>query len=191
MPMSSPVVIKRTYPWTQTFNGKEITFRLMTDADQLAILRLARSLPEADLAFLRTDITRPEVVDAWIENIRRGRTITVVAELNGQIIGYGSLHHDETKWTAHLGEIRLVVNKRYRSMGLGRLLAAEIFFIAHEMKLERIICQIPADQPRVRQMFESLGFNAEAYLSEWLMSRDGTMHDLLILSQQTEHFTAR
>lgn len=191
MSMSSPVVIKRTYPWIETINGKEITFRLMNENDQLGILRLARSLPEEDLAFLRTDITRPEVVDDWIENVKRGRTITVMAELNGQIVGYGSLHHDETKWTAHLGEIRVLVNKHFRSFGLGKRLAAEIFYIANEMKLERIICQIAADQPRVRQMFESLGFNAEAYLSDWLMCRNGKTHDLLILSLQTEHFSTR
>lgn len=189
MKLTSPVVIKRTYPWSETINGKEFQFRLMTEHDQLAMLRLARSLPESDLAFLRTDITQPAVVDEWIDNLHRGRTVTVVAELNGQIVGYGSLHHDETKWTAHLGEMRLLVNGKYRSSGIGRRLAAEIFHIAHEMKLERIICQIPAEQSRLRQMFEKMGFNAEAYLSDWLMCRDGEMHDLIIMSYQTEHFS--
>lgn len=191
MNVGDPIIIKRTYPWTGTFNGKEITFRLMTEHDQLAVLRLARSLPESELAYLRTDITKPEVVDAWIENLKRGRTVTVVAELNGQMVGYGSLHHDETLWTSHLGELRILVHKKYRTLGLGRALAAEIFHIAHEMRLERVYCQIPADQPRVRQMMESLGFNAEAYLDNWLLCRDGQMHDLIILARQTEFFNAR
>ena len=42
---------------------------------------LCANLSEDDLLFLRTDITDPAVVDDWIENLRKGTTITILAEL--------------------------------------------------------------------------------------------------------------
>jgi len=33
----------------------------------------------------------------------------VLAERDGKLAGYGSLHHGETRWFRHLGEIRLLV----------------------------------------------------------------------------------
>lgn len=188
MARTAPIVIKRTYPWTDMVGDTEINFRLMTRDDGDTILNLARGLSDVDLAYLRTDITRADVVDEWIENIEAGRTVTVIAEEEGKAIGYGSLHHNELMWTSHLGELRIVVSKRFRKLGVGRRLAAEVFHIAKEMSLDRVIVQIPASQPRVRNMFEQLGFRAEAILKEWLKGRDDKTYDLLIMSHQTDDF---
>ena len=183
MSPQSPIIIKRTFPWTDTIQGQAVTFRLMTREDQLAIVSLARSLDDVDLAFLRQDITQTATVDEWIGQIERGRTITILVEIQGRVVGYGSLFHDEMLWTSHIGEIRLLVSGKYRGLGLAKRLAVELFHIAREMRLERVICQIPAAQTRVRQMFERLGFSPEAILSDWIMSRDGETHDLIIMSR--------
>ncbi len=183
MSPQSPILIKRTFPWTDTVQGQAVAFRLMTREDQLAIVSLARSLDDVDLAFLRQDITQPAVVDEWIEQIERGRTITILVEIQGRVAGYGSLFHDEMLWTSHIGEIRLLVSGKYRGLGLAKRLAAELFHIAREMRLERVVCQIPAAQARVRHMLERLGFSPDAILGDWIMSRDGQMHDLIIMSR--------
>src|SRR3972149_10975627 len=100
--MADTSVVKRTYPWQTAINGVEITLRLMEPSDRDAILNLARSLPDHDLLFLRTDVTDPKVIDEWIENLRKGRTITVMAESKGELLGSASLHHNELLWTRHV-----------------------------------------------------------------------------------------
>ncbi|MBX7258418.1 MAG: GNAT family N-acetyltransferase, partial [Candidatus Hydrogenedentes bacterium] len=142
--MGTMALIKRTYPWTDTVDGRSITFRLMTPEDRDLVLAFARSLTEDDLIFLRVDITKPEVVDEWVHHINTGRTITILAEDEDGIAGYGSLHHNENAWTRHLGQIRILVKGERRKAGLGRRLANEVFHLAKELKLERIFVQMAA-----------------------------------------------
>src|SRR5262247_1820981 len=116
--------LQRSYP--RTFRLDETTmvsFRLMTPADTHRVVTFARSLPEDDLLYLRMDITKLNVVSQWGQNIKEGRTVTVLAEVGINIVGYASLHHDEVTWQRHLGEVRMQVGPGYRSRGLGRALA--------------------------------------------------------------------
>lgn len=41
--------------------------------------------------------------------IKKQPGTTVLAERDGKLLGYVPLHHGETRWFRHLGEIRLLV----------------------------------------------------------------------------------
>lgn len=172
-----------TYPMTQDFDASSVSFRLMTAEDRDLLLEFAQSLPESDLIYLRMDITQPEIIDEWIENLQAGRTITIFAEEDGDVIGYGSLHMNRLMWTRHIGEIRILVDARVRGGGVGRSLASQLTDIAKEQQLYRVVVQIPAEQPRVRNMFEELGFEPQAILPDWLKDRHNRPHDLVIMSK--------
>lgn len=186
--MASTSILQRTYPWQTTLDGREVTFRLMEPADRDAMLTFARSLPANDLLFLRIDITQPQCVDEWIQNIQSGRTITILAEIDGAIAGYSSLHHNEVLWTRHMGEIRVLIDPDQRGLGLGKRLANEVFAIAKEMGLKKIMAQMTTDQQGARRMFEHLGFKPEALLADFVMARDGRTCDLLIMSYDVTGF---
>lgn len=188
--MGTTAPINRVYPWTDSLDGRSITFRLMTPEDRDLVLAFARSLTESDLIFLRVDITKPEVVDEWVHHIKTGRTITVLAEDEDGIAGYGSLHHNENAWTRHLGQMRILVKGTRRKAGLGRRLANEVFHLAKELQLDRIFVQLAADQPHVHQLFADMDFKSEALLTDWLMTRDGRTHDLLLMSHYLDGFDA-
>ena len=174
---------KRAFPTEARVDGQEFTFKLMDRDDREALLEFSQSLPSEDLTFLRMDITKPEVVDDWLDRIDRGRTISILALDAGEnVVGYATLHHNEMLWTRHLGEIRLLVRSDLRGIGLGKRLTHEIFQVAGEQHLTRLIVNIPRDRPHVRQMLERLGFHAEALLTDWLMSADGKTHDMLVMS---------
>ena len=186
--MSDAAQVQRAYPWVDVIDGQEITFRLMSSDDRDAVLAFSHALRPDDLMFLRLDITDPSVVDGWLKHIDEGRTVTVLAWDDGKIVGYGTLHVDEAWWTRHLGQIRILVRSDRRKLGLGRKLAVEVFQLARERKLDRIFAQMAADQPHVRQLFEDLGFRAEALLTDWVKDRDGRTHDLLIMSHYVDDF---
>jgi len=132
------------YPYKITLdNHIEVSLRLMTPADTHRIVTFARSLPVDDLLFLRMDITKLNVVAHWGQNLKEGRTVTVLAEVGSEVAGYASLHHNEVTWQRHIGEIRIQVGSRYRSQGLGRALAGAIFAIARNLKLRKIVAQMP------------------------------------------------
>ena len=178
------------YPRNKKFGRHDISFRLMdpshVDALDEALLRFTNSLPSSDLAFLRMDITQPEVVREWEHAIDNGRTITVLAYDGDEIVGYGNLHKSHIQWTSHIGEVRVLVGAKYRGAGLGQGLFHELIAIAGEHGLNRVIAHIPSGQPRVRVMLEDLDFEAEALLTDWLKDRTGHTHDLIIMSRDID-----
>jgi L-amino acid N-acyltransferase YncA len=184
--------IQRDYPRTITLdNNTEVSLRLMTPADTYRIVAFARSLPADDLLFLRMDITKLNVVAHWGQNVKEGSTMTVLAEVDSEIAGYVSLHHNEVTWQRHLGEIRIQVGPRYRSQGLGRALAGEIFTIARDLKLRKIVAQMTPDQKGAIATFERLGFRTEALLQDFVIDRTDRTRDLMVMTcdvtEPTEH----
>src|SRR6266545_1527011 len=164
--------LTREYPRTiRLDNNGSATLRLMTAADADRILAFARTLPEVDLLFLRSDITDPKIVAQWMQNLAAGRTISVLAEADGDLAGYASLHYNQVSWQRHLGEIRIQVGARYRSRGLGRALAGEIFLIARELGLRKVVAQMTTDQTGAIATFERLGFKPEALLQDFVIDR--------------------
>jgi RimJ/RimL family protein N-acetyltransferase len=189
MPANAPDT-RRVYPRAIALDsGAALTLRLMTAADAPAILAFARSLPADDLLFLRTDITSDAVVALWVKNLGTGRTVTVIAEAGSEIAGYASLHHHETSWQRHLGEIRIQAGPRYRSQGLGRRLAGEVFALARDLGLRKVVAQMTVDQKGAIATFERLGFRAEALLSDFVIDRDGRTRDLAIMAYDVEGLT--
>ena len=186
--MTDVATVRRTYPWTTSINGVRLTFRLMQPSDGEAILQFARSLPNDDLIFLRSDITEAKAVDAWMNYIKEGRTISVVAEADGKLAGYASIHLNEALWTRHVGELRVLVGRDLRGIGLGKRLTNEAFAIAKDLGLKKITAQMPTEQRGARGVFERLGFRPEALLADHVMSRDGQTHDLLIMSYDVAGF---
>jgi RimJ/RimL family protein N-acetyltransferase len=189
MPTPKP---KRDYPRSITLdNDTPINLRLMTPADADRIMAFARALPEEDLQFLRSDITDPKIVAQWIQNMAAERTITILAEASGDLAGYASLHYNQVTWQRHLGEIRIQVGPRYRSHGLGRVLAGEIFGVARDLGLRKVVAQMTAEQKGAIATFERLGFHPEALLQDFVIDRAGRTHDRVVMSYDVEGLTDR
>jgi L-amino acid N-acyltransferase YncA len=170
-------------------DGTAIVLRLMTAADAAAIAAFARSLPEDDLLFLRLDITDPQAVAHWVHNLEAGLTTTVIAEADGVLAGYAALVQNRVAWQRHLGEIRAQVGLRFRSQGLGRALAGEIFALGRERGLRKIVAQMTPDQKGALVTFERLGFRPEALLQDFVIDHAGRTRDLVVMGYDVTGLT--
>lgn len=171
--------------------GGEARLRLLAREDRDALLRFTKTLSDHDLLFLRTDITDPRVVGEWLDNIDAGRSVTIVAERGGDILGYGSLHFTNAPWSKHVGELRVLVGEAMRGKGLGRALTEAIFAQALERGIEKMVAQMTIDQKGAIATFEELGFRAEALLRDHVRDRDGAKHDLLVYSHDVRSFQSQ
>jgi L-amino acid N-acyltransferase YncA len=167
-------------------NGRRLALRLMEAADRERILSFARSLPPDDLLFLRTDITEPVIVDDWIADLKRGNSITVLAEAGKELAGYATMHLEQARWTRRVGEIRVQVAPAFRGNGLGRRLTLEIFQLGQARGIKKMAAMMTPDQTGARAAFEKLGFQVEALLQDWVVDRGGRPRDLLIMSYDLE-----
>jgi L-amino acid N-acyltransferase YncA len=170
-------------------DGTQLTIRRMTPEDHAEIMKFSAQLPERDLLFLRIDITDPAIVKEWIENLKSGRTVTLLAKIRGEIVAYASVHMEHARWTRHVGEVRLNLLPLWRSRGLGRRLASEIFDLAPSLGIKKLAVMMTPDQAAARRAFERLGFRVEAFLTDWVEDRSGKFHDLLVMTHDLAGFS--
>lgn len=160
---------------------RPVSLRVMEAADKDAIHLFARSLPQEQLLFLHSDITDPAAVDEWIASIEDGTTITLLAEPEGTLEGYASLHLNHVRWTRKIAELAINVAPEWQSRGLGEGLCAEMLRLAELLELRKLTVQMLADHKSARTLFERLGFRIQAFLPDWVEDREGHWRDLLLM----------
>ena len=181
----------RAYPRMMETDIGEIELRLMTRADEQAVLAFARKLPTHDLLFLPRNISEPKVLSAWINEIERGAIQSLLAVKDGKVVGCGTLVRDPHSWSPHVGEIRMVVSLDVRGQGVGRALSQETFALALGAGLEKLSVQMTVDQSAAIALFESLGFKAEALLRDHVRDLEGKKHDIVVLGHNIAQFQAQ
>ena len=191
MSSASYLADARTYPREVRVQDELVRLRLMTPADRDTMLAFAQALPSHDLLFLRRDITRPEVVGLWVDDIRRERITTVLAERDGVVVGYATVDRGDVSWSPHVAELRVTVASSMRRQGLGRVLTMEAFRIALDLGVEKMVAQMTTDQEAAIAVFEALGFRTEALLRDHVKDREGRKLDLLIMAHDVARFLAQ
>lgn len=159
-------------------------------SDAEAMVGFARSLPEHDLLFLSRDVREPRVVAAWLKAIEDGEIDSLVAEDGGEIVATAALVRDPLSWSAHVGEVRLLVAPGRRGAGLGSDLLQGVFMIAKDRGLTKLIARMTIDQTGSIALFEGVGFRAEAMLKDQVRGADGRSHDVAILSYDAARVAA-
>lgn len=181
----------REFPMTIPLAGMQVTLRHMSANDRAPILTFARALPPHDLLFLRRDITQDAEVESWIADTQTGLMTTIVAERDGDILGYGTMHRNDLAWSSHVAELRVTVSPALRGKGLGRILTQEVFAIALADGVEKMMAQMTLDQKGAIATFEGMGFRPEALLRDHVKDREGNKHDLLVLSHEVARFESQ
>jgi len=181
----------RSYPRRVATEAGEIEFRLMGSADEVAVLDFAQQLPVHDLLFLPRNISEPKVLQAWIKEIERGAIVSILAWKGNKVVGCGTLVRDPWSWSPHVGEIRMVISKGVRGLGVGRAVSQETFALALSSGLERLMVQMTVDQAGAITLFEGLGFKAEALLRDHVRDLSGVKHDIVVLGHNVAHVRAQ
>ena len=166
----------------------EVELWPMTIEDAPALLEFYRSLPPEDLLYLREDVTTQTSMQRWITGIESEQSWHLLAGYEGRIIADGELDHQYYGWSQHVGELRLVVDPAFRGSGLSMILAREVVAQAVDEGLHKVIIQITTDQVSALHLFQKLGFQREALLSEHALDQHGELRDLIVMSYFTRDF---
>jgi L-amino acid N-acyltransferase YncA len=168
----------------------EYRIRRFRDGDQNAMEGFATGLPDHDLLFLGRDLKHPRVIAAWLEAIGEGWIDSLVADEGGTIVGTAARVRDPLGWSAHVGEVRLLVAPERRGVGLGRDLLQALMAVAAERGLAKLTAAMTPDQTASIELFETLGFRGEALLRDQVRDREGRSHDLVVLAYDAARVAA-
>lgn len=162
-------------------DGTRVTLKAMASRDWEGLHAFFARLPEEDTKFLKDDVTKSQVVDAWCRDINYGRVFPLLAEVNGTIVADATLHRRAHGWLKHVGEIRFIVDPAYRRKGLGAHLIEELVLYAAEQGLEKLVAEVVAEEVAALRALERFGFKQVATLPGLVKDKTGTYRDLIVL----------
>lgn len=159
----------------------ELEVKVMGPEDRAAIQGLAESLSDEDKLALHSDIGEEAVLARWLSDIQVGRTFSLLAADTHRLAGVASLYLNPTSWTAHVGEIQIIVSPAYRGEKLAQVLANEVLWVAGELGLAKVIAQMPNDAVAAQRVFRRFGFQPVTLLPGFALAADGSERDLLLM----------
>jgi L-amino acid N-acyltransferase YncA len=151
-----------------------------TDLD--ALVAFFGRIPEGDRTFFKEDVADHRLVESWVTGERDRRLIAV----DGRgVVAYLAILPG-VGWSSHVGELRLVVEPAHRGRHLGSTLAYRGLQEALAMGLSKVVVEVVADQVPTIALFQGLGFEAEAVLTDHVRDANGRLHDLILLSHHVD-----
>jgi RimJ/RimL family protein N-acetyltransferase len=162
-------------------DGRTITVRRMRPDDVEGSYAFFCALPAEDRMYLRTDVTRRELVERRTTEVDNGRVERVVAVHEDEIVADGALELQGHGWGNNVAEVRLIVARGWQRLGLGTIVARELFHLASQHRVDRIVARLMRPQVGAHRIFKRLGFNEEFLIPEHVRDQSGTWQDLIIM----------
>ena len=167
-------------------DNTEVLIRPLDKGDYEKLLEFFQSLPNTDRMFLKDDATNPETIKGWFKEFNPDKVFPIVAVKDNKIIADGTLHRAKHGWTKHVGEIRMVVAPDFQNKGLGIILLDELFHIAMQRGVKKMMAMVAGNQNRVISAFEKYGFIREATLKDQIIDSTGIKRRLVIMTRNMD-----
>lgn len=162
-------------------DGKSVTIRRMRPDDVERSYAFFCSLPPEDRVYLRTDVTRRDLVQRRTTELDGERAERVVAIYGDEIVADGTLELQGHGWGDNVAEVRLIVARAFQRLGLGTVVARELFHLASKRRVDRIVVRLMRPQVGAHRIFRRLGFHDEFLIPEHVRDQDGRWQDLIIM----------
>lgn len=163
-------------------NGEKVLFRKLEKTDQADLMAFFSQVSEQDAAKLRHNVRDPEVIASWVRTLDYRRVLPVVAfnEPMDHIIAVATMHF-MTGVHRHIAEVRIVVGKDYRKLGLGSALIKELIDAGNRLGIHYLRAEILAESELAIKAFRQLGFEVKCTLENYFMNREGETRDVVLM----------
>jgi len=176
-------------------DGTKVSIRELHVDDLDRLMKFYSALPPEDRKYLRIDVTSREIVEQRIKRTETGNVFRLVAFFEDDIIADGALELSAEEWRKHQGELRIIVAKPFQQKGLGMIMVRELYFLAVEKKVAKVIVKMMRPQIAAQRIFRKLGFREELLIPDYVQDQSGETQDLIIMTcdikelwNELEHF---
>lgn len=163
-------------------DGTGIVIRSLTLKDLEKLMTFYRSLPYEDRKYLRIDVTDQSVVEKRVRAMKYGNSVRIIAFNNNMIIAMGILELGTDDWRKNQGEIRVVVARDFQRKGLGLMMVRELYLLAVDHKVEKVVAKMLKPQMAARKICKKLGFREELLLPAYVKDQEKKNQDLIIMT---------
>jgi L-amino acid N-acyltransferase YncA len=167
---------------SQLRDGTAVVIRPLEKGEGEALLQFFLGIPEEERFFLKDDVTSPELMRRWTQDLDYGRALPLVALLDGRIVAEAVLVRRRGNARSHVGEVRVTVAPDFREKGLGTTLIRELCDIADDAELDKVLFEAVADKEEdAITAMEWLGFLRAGTIEGGARDQQGHLHDVVIL----------
>lgn len=163
-------------------DGTTVLIRNLTINDLDKMMKFYRSLPGEERKYLKVDVTNRDVVAQRIRLIEQGNVFRIIALVGDDVVADGALELPSEEWKRHQGELRVIVATPFQRKGLGTLMMRELYFLAAEKNVEKVVAKIMRPQVAARTICRKLGFREEHLLPDYVKDISGETQDLIIMT---------
>jgi L-amino acid N-acyltransferase YncA len=180
----SAVYAMPAYPKeAQLRDGTRVTIRPLEWGDGEALLQFFLGIPEEERFFLKDDVTAPELIRRWTQDLDYRRALPLVALTDDRMVAEAVLVRRRGNARSHLAELRVVVAPDYRERGLGTTLVRELCDIADDAELDKVLFEAVADKEEdAIKAMEWLGFLRAGTIEGGAKDQQGHLHDVVIMA---------
>ena len=160
--------------------SRRFDVRLMTGEDAEAFAQFVAQIPEGERRFFKEPVhDAAELLSGAEPGARR----LVAVEPGGVIVGAAGAF-PAAGWSSHVAELRVLVAAAHRRHGVGRALARAALAEALKLGCTHTYVEVVAEQEGLVGMFQDMGFEPEALLTDFVRDGEGNYHDLLLLTHR-------
>lgn len=163
-------------------NGEKVLFRVLVKEDEADLKRFFSQVSEQDAEKLRHNVRDPAVISGWVQALDYRRVLPVVAlnEALDRIIAAATMHF-MTGVHRHIAEVRVVVGRDYRKLGLGSSMIKELIEAGNRLGIHFLRAEVLAENELAIKAFRQLGFEPKCTLEKYFMGRDGVTRDVVLM----------
>ncbi len=167
-------------------DGTPLLMRSLTQDDLDKLMAFYRSLPYEDRKYLRIDVTNRSSVEKRIKSVECGQSSRIIALVEDEIVAIGVLELADDDWRKNRGELRVAVSRKFQRKGLGMIMISELYMLAVQHKVEKVVAKMMRPQLAARKIFRKLGFREELFLPDYVRDQDNKEQDLVIMTCNTK-----
>lgn len=170
-------------------SGSAITIRDAGGADAVALARIYNQGIVDRIATLETEERTPEERRAWLE-ARGLRHPVLVAEADGQVIGFGSLNvFNPRKAYDHVADFSIYIERWWRGKGVGSRLLQALVDRARKIGYHKMVLSAFPFNRGGMALYEKFGFRLVGiYKEQGLL--DGRWVDTIIMEKLLDDTTS-
>ncbi|AUN17044.1 GNAT family N-acetyltransferase [Clostridium botulinum] len=173
----------------KTIEGKNLTWILRCstkyDATELSELRVKI---DGETEYLDRepgeDLLTPEDFEKLVyEDSIEKRTMFLVAEVEGRIVGFSCCQGSKLSRFRHKAEFGICILKEYWGYGIGRVLLENILIWADTVGIEKISLTVVQTNTKAIQLYKRYGFVEEGLLIKDRIHKDGNYYNTVMMGR--------
>ncbi|MCF6409111.1 GNAT family N-acetyltransferase [Pseudalkalibacillus salsuginis] len=173
-------------------NGETIQVRTAFTKDANKVLKFNKAIISNSPYLLTTEeefkITIEQQKDFLKQMLNDEGKLAILAEYQGEIIGFLDFHNGNKKRVQHHGSFGMSVAAEFRNQGIGKALLTELINWAKENSLiEKVSLEVFADNTNAISLYEKAGFTKEGRKLAAIKVDSGKYFDLILMAYFTKH----